>query len=79
MNSINPLFPIGFRFQPTDEELVNYFLLRKINSGSMNQDGKIQDIDIYNHEPIELYRMYIYISSFVCISIYIIFQSDASI
>ena len=69
MNSRNPLFPIGFRFQPTDEELVNYFLLRKINSGSMNQDGKIKDIDIYNHEPIELYRMYIF--QVLCVFLYI--------
>ena len=58
MNSRNVLFPIGFRFQPTDEELVKYFLLRKINGGAMNQDGKIKDTDIYNHEPIELYGMY---------------------
>ena len=69
MNSGNPLFPIDFRFQPTYEELVNYFLIRKINSGSMNQDEKIKDIDIYNHEPIELYDMYIF--QVLCVFLYI--------
>ena len=69
MNSRNPLFQIGFRFQPTHEKLVNYFLLRKINGGSMNEDGKIKDINIYNQEPIELYRMYRF--QVLCVFLYI--------
>ena len=41
-----------------DEELVSYFLFRKINMHSIIQDEKVKDIDIYQHEPIELYDMY---------------------
>ena len=58
MNPIKALFPIGFRFQPTDEELVGYFLFRKINGHSIIQDGKVKDIDVNQHEPMELYGMY---------------------
>ena len=52
----------GFKFQPTDEELVNYFLFRKINGHPMIQERKIKDIDIYQHEPIELHGMYDFLS-----------------
>ena len=58
MNSIKALFLIWFRFQPTYEELVSYFLFRKINGHSMIQDGKVKDVDIYKHEPMKLYDIY---------------------
>ena len=52
---IKALFLVGFRFQPTDEELVGYFLFRKINGHLIIQDGKVKDIDVYQREPMELY------------------------
>lgn len=53
--------PPGFRFHPTEEELVGYYLKRKINSLKIDLDV-ITDIDLYRIEPwdiqgtINLYR-----------------------
>ncbi|CAA3012926.1 NAC domain-containing 30-like isoform X2 [Olea europaea subsp. europaea] len=42
--------PPGFRFHPTEEELVDYYLKRKINSLKIDLDVII-DIDLYRMEP----------------------------
>ncbi|KAK4760647.1 hypothetical protein SAY87_005540 [Trapa incisa] len=42
--------PPGFRFHPTEEELVGYYLKRKICSLKIDLD-LITDIDLYNMEP----------------------------
>ncbi|XP_028782880.1 LOW QUALITY PROTEIN: NAC domain-containing protein 30-like [Neltuma alba] len=42
--------PPGFRFRPTEEELVGYYLKRKINSLKMDLDV-IAEIDLYKIEP----------------------------
>ncbi|GAB2224040.1 hypothetical protein Droror1_Dr00004786 [Drosera rotundifolia] len=42
--------PPGFRFHPTEEELVGYYLQRKINSMRIDLDI-IVDIDLYKMEP----------------------------
>ncbi|KAK6246597.1 hypothetical protein SCA6_009687 [Theobroma cacao] len=42
--------PPGFRFHPTEEELVGYYLRRKINSLKIDLDVII-DIDLYKMEP----------------------------
>ncbi|GMP48054.1 hypothetical protein CsSME_00015548 [Camellia sinensis var. sinensis] len=42
--------PPGFRFHPTEEELVEYYLKRKINSLKIDLDV-IVDIDLYRIEP----------------------------
>ncbi|XP_065847194.1 NAC domain-containing protein 30 [Euphorbia lathyris] len=42
--------PPGFRFHPTEEELVGYYLKRKINSLKFDLDV-IADIDLYKIEP----------------------------
>ncbi|RQO99301.1 hypothetical protein POPTR_013G113100v4 [Populus trichocarpa] len=42
--------PPGFRFHPTEEELVGYYLKRKIHSLKIDLDV-IVDIDLYNMEP----------------------------
>ncbi|XVF30006.1 hypothetical protein REPUB_Repub16aG0020100 [Reevesia pubescens] len=42
--------PPGFRFHPTEEELVGYYLMRKINSMKIDLDVII-DIDLYKMEP----------------------------
>ncbi|KAG6383395.1 hypothetical protein SASPL_156852 [Salvia splendens] len=50
-NSFNTLEP-GFRFHPTDEELVRYYLRRKV----CGRGFRISDIDIYKAEPWDLPR-----------------------
>ncbi|KAG6625502.1 hypothetical protein I3843_16G099600 [Carya illinoinensis] len=45
--------PPGFRFHPTDEELVNYYLKRKINCQEIELDI-IPEVDLYKCEPWEL-------------------------
>ncbi|KAK9109924.1 hypothetical protein Sjap_017984 [Stephania japonica] len=42
--------PPGFRFHPTEEELVGYYLKRKLNSEKIDLDV-IVDIDLYRIEP----------------------------
>ncbi|KAG9143417.1 hypothetical protein Leryth_017793 [Lithospermum erythrorhizon] len=48
MESIN--VPPGFRFHPTEEELVGYYLNRKVNSLQIDLNV-IVDIDLYRIEP----------------------------
>ncbi|PWA89822.1 hypothetical protein CTI12_AA107230 [Artemisia annua] len=46
-------FPPGFRFHPTDEELVLYYLKRKICRRSLKMDI-IGEVDVYKWDPEEL-------------------------
>ena len=43
----------GFRFHPTDEELVIYYLKRKVSGKSFRFDA-ISEVDIYRSEPWDL-------------------------
>ncbi|CAA6662591.1 unnamed protein product [Spirodela intermedia] len=43
----------GFRFHPTDEELVGYYLKRKISGKPFRVDA-ISDVDLYKSEPWDL-------------------------
>ncbi|AEE74915.1 NAC domain containing protein 52 [Arabidopsis thaliana] len=43
----------GFRFHPTDEELVSYYLKRKVLGQPVRFDA-IGEVDIYKHEPWDL-------------------------
>ncbi|CAH8283539.1 unnamed protein product [Eruca vesicaria subsp. sativa] len=43
----------GFRFHPTDDELVSYYLKRKV-LGKPVRFNAIGDVDIYKHEPWDL-------------------------
>ncbi|KAJ3680372.1 hypothetical protein LUZ60_016650 [Juncus effusus] len=45
--------PPGFRFHPTDEELVDYYLRKKITSKKIDLDI-IRDVDLYKIEPWDL-------------------------
>ncbi|KAH9625788.1 hypothetical protein KSS87_006032 [Heliosperma pusillum] len=45
--------PPGFRFHPTDEELVAYYLKRKINGRKIDLEI-IPEVDLYKCEPWEL-------------------------
>ncbi|XP_022134232.1 transcription factor JUNGBRUNNEN 1-like isoform X2 [Momordica charantia] len=46
----------GFRFQPTDEELVGFYLRRKIEMRPVTID-LIKHVDIYRHDPWDLPRL----------------------
>ncbi|KAL6552735.1 hypothetical protein OROHE_008099 [Orobanche hederae] len=51
--SSSSLLAPGFRFHPTDEELVRYYLRRKVCGRGFRFDA-ISDIDIYKAEPWDL-------------------------
>ena len=47
--------PRGFRFNPTDVELITLFLISMITGTYDEEDGLIPEIDqIYKHEPCDL-------------------------
>nr|GMD80955.1 NAC domain-containing protein 7 [Ipomoea batatas] len=52
MNSLSHV-PPGFRFHPTDEELVDYYLRKKVALKRIDLDV-IKEIDLYNIEPWDL-------------------------
>lgn len=56
--------PPGFRFHPTDEELVIYYLKRKINGRTIELEI-IPEIDLYKCEPWDLPGIFLP-SSFYC-------------
>jgi hypothetical protein len=48
-----PLLPPGFRFHPTDEELVTYYLARKLMDPSFKVHA-ISEVDLNKCEPWDL-------------------------
>ena len=53
MESMESCVPPGFRFHPTDEELVGYYLRKKVASQKIDLDV-IREIDLYRIEPWDL-------------------------
>lgn len=59
--------PPGFRFHPTDEELITYYLVNKI-SDSVNFTCKaIGDVDLNKCEPWELPGKILYMHGSFCL------------
>ena len=58
METTESCVPPGFRFHPTDEELVGYYLRKKVASQKIDLDV-IRDIDLYRIEPWDLQGIYI--------------------
>ncbi|KAM7495435.1 hypothetical protein LguiB_030044 [Lonicera macranthoides] len=52
-DSSNANLPPGYRFHPTDEELITYYLLKKVLDGSFTGRA-IADVDLNKCEPWEL-------------------------
>ncbi|CAO2190187.1 unnamed protein product [Urochloa humidicola] len=48
-----PCVPPGFRFHPTEEELVGYYLARKVSAQKIDLDI-IREVDLYRIEPWDL-------------------------
>lgn len=46
--------PLGFRFHPTDEELVNHYLKRKLNGRIRSEIEVIPEVDVCKYEPWDL-------------------------
>ncbi|KAL1335977.1 hypothetical protein HN51_030407 [Arachis hypogaea] len=53
MDSCQPQLPPGFRFHPTDEELIVHYLKRKASSAPLPV-AIIADVDLYKFDPWEL-------------------------
>lgn len=60
MESMESCVPPGFRFHPTDEELVGYYLRKKVASQKIDLDV-IREIDLYRIEPWDLQGIYTHI------------------
>ncbi|PPS18880.1 hypothetical protein GOBAR_AA01684 [Gossypium barbadense] len=50
------MLPAGYRFKPTDQELMDYYLRRKI-SGLPLPPNKIREVNFYSHDPETLTAM----------------------
>jgi len=66
--------PPGFRFHPTEEELVGYYLNRKINSLKIDLDV-IVEVDLYKIEPWDIqgtFNIFINLMEHDVMSLYIL-------
>ncbi|CAI0557102.1 unnamed protein product [Linum tenue] len=64
-------WPPGFRFHPTDEELILYYLKRRICRRKLRLNV-ISELDVYKWDPEDLPGMFL-IGTFVCVPFLSIF------
>lgn len=69
MGSTNGGVPPGFRFHPTDEELLHYYLTKKVSFQKFDMEV-IREVDLNKMEPWELQgnitsSFYIYLLEFL--------------
>ncbi|GLJ49084.1 hypothetical protein SUGI_1035500 [Cryptomeria japonica] len=57
MNALISHLPQGYRFRPTEEELIEYYLKKRIASERIDMD-LIRDINLYKIEPWDLQEIY---------------------
>lgn len=69
--------PPGFRFHPTDEELIIYYLKRKINGRQIELEI-IPEVDLYKCEPWDLPGTFL-ICSFLPVSMFVLTHLKYSI
>jgi hypothetical protein len=50
MDVMHAILPLGFRFMPTDEELISHYLVKKVKGEELSWDG-IPDYDLYGEKP----------------------------
>ncbi|XP_020573389.1 NAC transcription factor 32-like [Phalaenopsis equestris] len=49
-----PQFPPGFRFHPTDQELIIHYLKKKVTASLPHSSSIIAELDLYKYSPWEL-------------------------
>lgn len=62
VDKIDDVMLPGFRFHPTDEELVGFYLKRKIQQRSLPIE-LIKQVDIYKYDPWDLPSKRVFISA----------------
>lgn len=68
-SSQHPNLPPGFRFHPTDEELVIHYLKRKASSAPLPV-AIIAEVDLYKFDPWELPGTYTYTGYILLLVLY---------
>lgn len=69
MQDMTQSLPPGFRFHPTDEELITCYLMKKVASSADPTASMIAEADIYKFNPWELPGAS-HLISLICLFIY---------
>lgn len=65
--------PPGFRFHPTDEELITYYLVNKISDANFTGRA-VADVDLNKCEPWDLPGFLFFLFFLLIIKIYLVFD-----
>lgn len=72
LRDIGATLPPGFRFYPSDEELVCHYLYKKICNEELLK-GTLVEIDLHTCEPWQLPGNYLYIHTYIFSKSWLIF------